>query len=56
MAVPKKKLTRTRQGNRRSHQALKIKKLVRCSRCQSFITSHQACHSCGSYRDEEIKK
>lgn len=56
MAVPKKRMTSTRSGNRRSHLAKKIKQLGKCPKCKSAIRSHRACPVCGSYKEREIIK
>ena len=54
MAEPKKRLTSTRSGNRRSHLALKKKKLAVCSVCKDPVLSHHICKSCGNYNGEKI--
>lgn len=54
MAEPKKRLTSTRSGNRRSHLALKKMKLATCPKCDEPITSHTLCKVCGTYKGEKI--
>lgn len=54
MAEPKKRLTSTRSGNRRSHLAKKSKALSNCSKCQASIPSHTVCPKCGFYQGEDI--
>lgn len=54
MAEPKKRLTSTRSGNRRSHLAKKTKSLASCSKCQSPVLAHNVCGQCGYYKGEDI--
>ena len=54
MAVPKSKITRSKRGMRRSHDALKRIQLVRCSNCSSAIKPHHICPSCGFYRGKQM--
>jgi large subunit ribosomal protein L32 len=53
-AVPKRKYAKARQGERRSHLALKPKGLAECPTCHNLMLPHQVCPSCGSYRGREI--
>lgn len=54
MAVPKKRLTSTRSGNRRAHQALKTMPILRCPNCYKSILSHHVCPHCGRYKGEQV--
>lgn len=56
MAEPKKRLTSTRSGARRSH--LKAKKLILiiCPKCKEQTLSHHACPTCGYYKGVNILK
>lgn len=54
MAVPKKKTSVSRQGNRRSHSALKPIVVSECSNCGEVKLSHHVCPSCGFYDKKEI--
>jgi len=56
MANPKKRMTSTRSGNRRSHHALKAKNLVTCPKCKASIMSHQVCKNCGMYNGVQVIK
>ncbi len=56
MAEPKKRLTSTRSGKRRSHLALKKQNLTNCPRCKSKILPHRVCKVCGFYKGEDILK
>ena len=54
MAEPKKRMTSTRSGNRRSHLALKNLDLSTCPKCKDPVRSHQVCQTCGTYKGEKI--
>lgn len=56
MAEPKKRLTSTRSGNRRSHLAPEKKSLAACSHCKSPVTPHQVCKVCGFYKGNDVLK
>jgi len=54
MAEPKKRLTRTRSGNRQSHDALKATSLSICSNCKQEMIPHTVCKNCGFYNGKKI--
>lgn len=54
MAVPKKKVTRSRRNNRRSHHALVASSLNECPNCGETKLPHHVCGACGYYRDREV--
>jgi large subunit ribosomal protein L32 len=54
MPEPRKHTTKGRQGRRRSHLALKPKKLISCSHCKRRILSHKMCAACGYYKGKEV--
>ena len=54
MAEPKKKLTKTRSGNRRSHDALVGKSPSKCSNCGAMVQSHRVCSNCGFYKGKKV--
>lgn len=54
--LPKRKLSRARRGNRRSHWALKPMRLEICPQCKGRKPSHQVCPSCGTYRGVQVIK
>jgi large subunit ribosomal protein L32 len=53
-ALPKQKISRSKQGRRRSHQALVAPQLVTCSNCGNKRIPHTVCNVCGYYKDEQI--
>lgn len=56
MGTPKKRLTKRRQGNRRSqgHGKLTAVCLASCTNCNTRVMPHQVCHNCGHYRGKKI--
>lgn len=52
MAVPKKKTSRSRKGNRRAHDHAAIPNVVYCE-CGEPVLPHRACDSCGSYKGRQ---
>ena len=54
MAEPKKRLTSTRSGNRKSHLALGKKSLSNCPNCKEPTPPHTVCSNCGTYKGEKI--
>ena len=54
MAVPKRKVTKSRGGKRRSHQAVRTKAAVLCPHCGSPKMPHRICANCGTYKGREI--
>ena len=54
MAVPKKKLSKTRTGNRRSHLALKKINLSNCPKCGEKVIPHNVCDTCGTYKNDKV--
>lgn len=55
-ALPKRKVSHHRRGNRRSHQALQSRQMISCPQCGSPTLPHTVCPSCGTYKGEEIIK
>ncbi|MFA6493218.1 MAG: 50S ribosomal protein L32 [Patescibacteria group bacterium] len=56
MAEPKKRLTSTRSGNRRSHLKLKKINLSKCPKCQAPTLPHQVCKNCGFWQGKDVLK
>ncbi|OGZ58626.1 MAG: 50S ribosomal protein L32 [Candidatus Spechtbacteria bacterium RIFCSPHIGHO2_02_FULL_43_15b] len=54
MPVPKQRKTKSRQGNRRSHDALKRIVVFRCEKCGNAILPHRICVNCGTYKKREV--
>lgn len=54
MAVPKKKVSPSRRGMRRSHQALRTEAHNECSNCGELKRPHHICGHCGHYNGREV--
>jgi len=54
MAEPKKRLTSTRSGNRRSHLEAKTQSLAVCTHCKQPVLSHRVCENCGFYNGQDV--
>lgn len=55
MAVPKKKLSKSRRGMRRSHDGLKIANVIYCQYCGHPTIAHNVCRFCGTYAGKNTK-
>lgn len=55
MAVPKKKVSKSRRDLRRSHLVLKkIEGLGVCKNCGAATMPHNVCSVCGQYNNRQI--
>ncbi|RME49486.1 MAG: 50S ribosomal protein L32 [Deltaproteobacteria bacterium] len=54
MAVPKRKVSRTKRDTRRAHDRLTKKSLTTCPECSEVVFPHRACPHCGFYRGRLI--
>ena len=54
MAVPKQKISKSRRGQRRSHDALKPEANNECPNCGELKRPHHVCGSCGYYDGREV--
>ncbi len=54
MAVPKKKVSKSRRDMRRSHHALPQIRSGECTNCGERKLSHHMCPKCGHYRGRMI--
>ncbi|MBL7158925.1 50S ribosomal protein L32 [Candidatus Microgenomates bacterium] len=53
-AVPKRRISKGRQGRRRGAIKIKALTMVDCSNCSQKKRPHQACSSCGYYKGKQI--
>ena len=53
MGVPKRKVSKSRQGERRAHLALSAPPLVECDHCHELKRAHHACPTCGYHNGRE---
>ena len=54
MAVPKRKLSKSRKRLRRGHHVAASVKTQACPRCGDPKLSHRVCPSCGYYRGKKV--
>jgi large subunit ribosomal protein L32 len=54
MAVPKKKISKSRRDMRRSHHALAKATYVECPNCGELMLPHHVCEHCGQYRGRNV--
>ncbi|HEY91402.1 MAG TPA: 50S ribosomal protein L32 [Dehalococcoidia bacterium] len=53
-ALPKRKITKARRGNRRSHDGLSAAVLMDCPQCHSPKLPHHVCPTCGTYAGRDV--
>ena len=53
-AVPKKRISSSRQGNRRQHHKMKLPQLTVCPNCRQLRQTHHVCPNCGTYRGRQV--
>ena len=57
MAGPKRKVSKARRDNRRSHVwKLALPGMTKCPKCGEYNLSHRVCKACGTYNGKEIVK
>ena len=54
MAVPKKKVSKSRRDQRRAHDAFKSANYAECSNCGEVKRPHHVCAACGHYDSREV--
>ncbi len=54
MAVPKKKVSKSKRDMRRSHHRLKPVNLQECPSCGELKRSHHVCGACGHYNGRQV--
>ncbi len=54
MALPKRRISKSRKGMRRAHHGLTAKSLALCPRCNQAKLPHAVCENCGHYKGREI--
>ena len=53
MAVPFRKVSKTRRDMRRTHYKVTANGLVECTNCHEMIRPHRACPKC--YKGKDVK-
>jgi large subunit ribosomal protein L32 len=54
MAVPKKKMSRSRTRKRKAAWRLRAARTARCPQCNAAKLPHRVCPSCGTYKGREV--
>lgn len=54
MAVPRKKVSKSKRDMRRAHQRLPKINAIECSNCGELKLPHHICPSCGFYNGREV--
>ena len=54
MAVPQRRISKTRKRLRRTHFKLKVTGLVTCPQCGAMIKAHHVCPKCGYYAGKAV--
>ncbi|MEM8950289.1 MAG: 50S ribosomal protein L32 [Pseudomonadota bacterium] len=54
MAVPRKKVSRSKRDQRRAHDRLVAINLVECPNCGEQKLPHHICEACGYYNGREV--
>ena len=54
MAVPKKKISKSKRNMRRAHDSLESDVYVECKNCGELKRPHHVCPSCGYYNGREM--
>jgi len=53
-ALPKQRISRAHQGNRRRHHFIAAPALVNCPQCGAKKRAHHVCPTCGVYRGRQV--
>ena len=54
MAVPKKKMSRSRTRRRKAQWKVRAPQLAACQQCGAKHRPHRVCENCGTYRRREV--
>jgi large subunit ribosomal protein L32 len=50
MALPKRKISKAKRDQRRTHKKIEAINVAACPQCGEAVLPHHACPSCGSYK------
>jgi large subunit ribosomal protein L32 len=53
-ALPKRRISSSRQGHRRAHHRIQLPHLVACPQCGELRVAHHVCPHCGTYRGHAV--
>ncbi|MBN1754689.1 50S ribosomal protein L32 [bacterium] len=54
MALPKKRISRSRGRKRRTHWKLTEPQVMECPHCHQPKLAHRVCPNCGYYKGEQV--
>ncbi|MCH8928149.1 MAG: 50S ribosomal protein L32 [Candidatus Marinimicrobia bacterium] len=54
MALPKRKISKTRRDKRRTHYKAIASTLITCSKCLQPKLAHRICPNCGYYNGRSV--
>ncbi len=54
MALPKRKISRSKRDKGRTHKKLTATQYTTCPQCQEVKLPHRVCMDCGYYNGQEI--
>ena len=52
--LPKRRRSKSRQGTKNAHNALKLPSLSLCSHCHKPVLPHRVCPNCGYYGGRDV--
>ena len=56
MAVPFRKISKTRGRMRRTHYKINANGLTTCPKCGAPVRPHRVCKECGTYKGKDVIK
>ena len=56
MAVPFRKVSKTRGRKRRTQYKISESTISKCPKCGGVVKPHRVCPSCGTYKGKEVVK
>ena len=54
MAVPFRKISKTRKRMRRTHYNISANGTTKCTNCRTIIRPHRVCTECGNYKGKKV--
>lgn len=54
MAVPKRRVSKTKKNMRRGHDKIKSPGMIKCTNCGAMIKAHRVCPQCGNYKNKNV--
>lgn len=54
MAVPFRRVSKTKKRMRRSHLALSVPGMITCPNCGELTLAHRVCQACGYYKGKQV--